>query len=83
MEVMTTIMITAFTLLLGIIGYYIVRENNRQDERHRQQTETNGKLFDMISKVNESLGELNRTMGIIRQEFTDHQAVCEYKFVKK
>lgn len=78
-----TILIAVFTLLLGIIGYYIVRENNRQDERHREQKETNTQLYSMIGNFNDSVGTLNTTMQVIQKELVDHQTVCEYKFVKK
>lgn len=78
-----TILIAVFTLLLGIIGYYIVRENNRQGERHREQKETNTQLYSMIGNFNDSVGTLNTTMQVIQKELVDHQTVCEYKFVKK
>jgi hypothetical protein len=90
METISTILIAAFTILLGIIGYYIVRENNRQDERHKEQKATNQQLFGMIGNFNNSLNELNKTLVTIqeRQEahevrFNEHKDVCKYKYAEK
>lgn len=72
-------------LLLGIIGYYIVRESRRQDS-------TNEKLFDALEKQRESTDKLNITItalnGVIlslderynglERRFVEHKEVCKY-----
>jgi len=74
-------------LLLGIIGYYIVRESKRQDQ-------TNDRLFDLLEKQRESTDRLSISITALNsiiqvsqfqfdefeKRYDDHKEVCKYKF---
>ena len=74
-------------LLLGIIGYFIVRDAKRQDK-------TNTMLFDHLDRQRESTDKLNITLtalnGVIlasqdkfdefEKRYEEHKDVCKYKF---
>jgi hypothetical protein len=74
-------------ILLGIIGYFIVKDKKAQED-------TNAKLFDYLDKQRESTEKLNISITglnavlLVMQErhdglekrFTEHKEVCREKF---
>ena len=78
------------TILLGIIGYYIVKDNRKQEE-------TNEKLYEYLDRQRESTEKLNISItglnGVIlslderynglEKRFVEHKEVCKlYKSVR-
>lgn len=67
-------------ILLGIIGYYIVKDNKNQNS-------TNNRLFDSLDKLNISISGLNAVLLVMQEKheslekrFNEHKEVCREKF---
>jgi uncharacterized membrane-anchored protein YhcB (DUF1043 family) len=81
-NIIITIALSVIGILIGIIGFFIVRQMNRQDL-------TNEKLFNLIDEQKEatnklalSITALNGTMLAINEKYEDHRADCEKHFEK-
>lgn len=67
-------------ILLGIIGYYIVKDNKNQGC-------TNNELFESLEKLNGSISGLNAVLLVMQERheslekrFNEHKEVCREKF---
>lgn len=67
-------------ILLGIIGYFIVKDKKTQED-------TNNKLFDSLDKLNLSISGLNAILLVMQEKhdglekrFNEHKDTCRDKF---
>jgi len=74
-----TILITAFTLLLGIIGFLLVRNINHQDKINDEQKETNRKMYGTFDRLNATISDLNTTLKVFQSHNADFEASCKVR----
>lgn len=68
MEIILSVAGTVITLMLGIIGYFIVRNDKRQELKEKQQERKNDRLSESIDKLSVSVTSLNGVLLVLDEK---------------